>query len=162
VGANIAVSLFGLLFGLAVLLLLPWQVAGESYDAVANVQSPAFFPIVLSAMLVVFSAILALSTARGGGEKDAAEDPRHLTDDARSIESPMKVAGVALCLILYYLALSLIGMIAASMILILVMSYIMGFRNIWIVGIVAVVIPLGIYFLFEKTLYVLLPAGRLF
>jgi hypothetical protein len=162
VGANIAVSLFGLLFGLAVLLLLPWQVVGESYDAVANVQSPAFFPILLSAMLVVFSAILAFSTARSGGQQDAAEDPLHLTDDARPIESPIKVAGVALCLILYYFALSLIGMIAASMILILVMSYIMGFRNFWIVGIVAVVIPLGIYFLFEKTLYVLLPAGKLF
>jgi hypothetical protein len=162
VGANIAVSLFGLLFGLAVLLLLPWQVAGESYDAMANVQSPAFFPIALSATLVVFSAMLAFSTVRSGGKEEAAEDPLHPADDARPIESPIKVAGVALCLILYYFALSVIGMIAASMILILVMSYIMGFRNFWIVGIVAVAIPLGIYFLFEKTLYVLLPAGRLF
>lgn len=161
VAANLAVSAFGMLFGIAVFLLVPLQVGGEDYRAIANVQSPAFFPILLSAAVIVFSAILAFSTLRNAGRHDA-DDALHTGDDARPIEAPLKVVGVAACLVLYYFALSLIGMIAASIILILVMSYIMGFRNFWIAGLVAAVIPLSIYFLFEKTLYVLLPEGRLF
>jgi hypothetical protein len=162
VGASITVSLFGLLFGLAVLLVLPWQVGGESYAAITNAQSPAFFPILLSAALVVFSGLLGFVTLRGSNSEVATEDGVQASDEARPIESPLKVAAVALCLVLYYAALPLIGMIAASMSLILVMSYIMGFRNLLISGPVAVVIPFAIYLLFEKTLYVLLPQGKLF
>lgn len=161
-GTSILVAVFGIVFGAIVLALVPTHAGHDGYAAFLDVQSPAFFPLLLSTLLVVIStAFLCLSlysARRGSYERIAGEQGA----EGEAIEAPFRLAATAATLVAYYVLLSWIGMLAASVLLILVLSIILGFRRHLITVAVAILLPVAVYMLFQRGLYVMLPEGHLF
>jgi hypothetical protein len=148
-----AVALVGLLLGLGVILLVPSHAAREGYAALTDIQSPGFFPLVLAGCLVVTSTVFfAASLRRASGTRE---------EDQRPIQQPLRLAATMGLLVAYYFGLTWIGMLPASILLILGLGLVLGYRNLWLLAIVAVAVPTGVHLLFSRLLYVLLPEGRL-
>ena len=151
--ADLAVALVAGLIGAATLLLVPSQISGETLAALGNMESPAFFPILAAWLIVVCSIGLGLrSLAHGGAAQQArVEFPR-----------PWPVLSVIVIFVLFAAGTYYLGMVPAAILMIMVMAYLPGYRKPKIVLPVAVAVPVGIYFLFEKLLLILLPSGVIF
>ena len=162
-GRTVAVALFGLLFGAVVVVLVPSHAGRDGYAALANIQSPAFFPLVLAICLLATSFVVLLSgwLERNRPPADIAAEEAPDPSEQR-IEAPWRLLLTMALIVGYYVALSWLGMLPASIGLILLLGLVLGFRNYLFLVLVAVTLPLGIYFLFRRLLYVLLPEGRLF
>ncbi|MFW5680491.1 MAG: tripartite tricarboxylate transporter TctB family protein [Pseudomonadota bacterium] len=148
------VALVGLLLGLGVILLVPSHAAREGYAALTDIQSPGFFPLVLAGCLVVTGTVSLLAGLRPG--RAAARD-----GDQRRVEMPLRLAATMGLLVAYYFGLIWLGMLPASMLLILTLGLVLGYRNLWLLAAVALTVPTGVHLLFRRLLYVLLPEGRL-
>jgi hypothetical protein len=161
--SNIIVSLFGLAFGAVVFVLLPTHAGRDGYAAIGNIQSAAFFPLLLSILLIGISVVFLMMTLITGG-RAAEADSASVQDEAGSqpIEAPLRLAATAASLVVYYLLIGWTGMLAASVVLIVGLSLILGFRRYVILAAVAGLLPLGLHILFQRMLYVLLPGGQLF
>jgi hypothetical protein len=151
-----AVAIVGATLGLGALAAVPEQIRGQGYGAIADVQSPAFFPILIALLMVAVSILLLTARRR------EAQEPPEANDETGPIEAPRRLAAAALCLIAYYGALELIGMVVASILVIAVLALTLGYRRYGILAAVALALPVGIFLAFEKGLFVLLPAGKLF
>ena len=161
-GSSILVGVFGIVFGATVLALVPTNAGQDGYAAFLDVQSPAFFPLILSTLLIVISTVFlcfSLYTAKAGSHGTVAGEQGA---EGEAIEAPYRLAATAATLIAYYVLLSWIGMLAASVFVIFVLSLILGFRRHLITVAVAILLPLAVYMLFQRGLYVMLPEGRLF
>jgi len=141
--AGIAIAL-----GLGALALLPSQIPGENLAAIGDMRSPAFFPI-LSALLLVGAGVALLPAALAGA---AWEKP----------ERPLRAAGLGAFLVAGALAAPLIGGLAAIFILMVGTAVILGARRPVPVLLLAAISTAIVHGLFERTLKVLLPAGRIF
>jgi len=158
-----AVAIAGAALGLAALIAVPAQIRGQGYDALFDVQSPAFFPILIALLMIAVSLGLLASRFLAAQRRDGdTGDIQPLSDETGPIEAPARLAAAALCLLAYYAALDLIGMVIASVLLIVVLSLVLGFRRYGIVAAVAAIVPTALYYSFQKGLYVMLPAGSLF
>jgi Tripartite tricarboxylate transporter TctB family len=159
-----AVAIVGAAFGLAALIAIPSQIKGQSYDAPFDVQSPAFFPILIALLMIAVSVGLFAARFLVAQRRDAsaAGIPQPQSDETGPIEAPVRLAAAVLCLLLYYASLDLVGMVAGSAALIVVLSLVLGFRRYGIIAAVAAIVPAALYFAFQKGLYVMLPAGTLF
>jgi hypothetical protein len=153
---DIAVAIVGAALGVGALLAVPAQIRGQGFGAIADVQSPAFFPILIALLMVAVSILLLTARRR------EAQEPPEANDETGPIEAPRRLAAAALCLIAYYGALELIGMVVASILVIAVLALTLGYRRYGILAAVALALPVGIFLAFEKGLFVLLPAGKLF
>jgi hypothetical protein len=151
-----AVAIVGAALGVGALLAVPAQIRGQGFGAIADVQSPAFFPILIALLMVAVSILLLTARRR------EAQEPPEANDETGPIEAPRRLAAAALCLIAYYGALELIGMVVASILVIAVLALTLGYRRYGILAAVALALPVGIFLAFEKGLFVLLPAGKLF
>ena len=159
--ANLSVGAFGIAFGVLVLLLIPEQAGSDGYAAIGNIQSTTFFPLLLAIALLVTSTAYTVSTFLSA-RRSAPAPAWPEAYEQRPIEAPLRLLGTALSFVAYYFALETIGMIAASIVLIFALAIILGFRTYWLAALVAVAIPVTVYILFERILYVLLPSGQLF
>jgi hypothetical protein len=153
---DIAVAIVGASLGLGALLGVPAQIS-----AIADVQSPAFFPILIALVLVAVSVLL-LTARRLGPSKPGEITAPAEGDETGPVEAPRRLAAAALCLVAYYAALELIGMVPASVLAIAALALTLGYRRYGILAAVALALPVGIFLAFEKGLFVLLPAGKLF
>jgi hypothetical protein len=151
-----AVAIVGAALGVGALLAVPAQIRGQGFGAIADVQSPAFFPILIALLMVAMSVLLLTARRREPSK------PRDAGDETGPVEAPRRLAAAALCLIAYYGALELIGMVVASILVIAVLALTLGYRRYGILAAVALALPVGIFLAFEKGLFVLLPAGKLF
>ena len=150
---NIIVSLISALIGIGTLLILPNQISQETIASITNTNSPAFFPIVATFLVIFFSLILLFKTITLD---------RH--NEKRSILIPYPgflfiMFSIFTC---YALLIWIVGMITASIFMIPAMSYVLGYRNKITIIAVAVSVPLALYILFEKFLLIILPHGILF
>lgn len=152
VRADHVVAGLGCAVGAAVLLLLPSQADPKGLDAIADPYSPAFFPIVIAAILMLASAALVITALLRA--------PAPAGD--RSVEMPGRLVATGAWLVCYAVLILSIGMVVASAINIVVLSYVLGARNHLAISAVAITVPAGIHLLFERFLRVLLPEGRLF
>ena len=159
---NLSVAGFGVLFGTSVFLLIPGHAGGDGYAAIGDIQSSAFFPLILAILLIVVSAAFFITTLLGTGQPTPIADDGPEEPEGRAIEAPFRLAATAASLVLYYLLLDWIGMVAASVLLIFGLSWVLGFRNYWLAACIAVAVPLSVELLFQKMLYVMLPEGQLF
>lgn len=150
--ADHIVAALGCTISLAVLLLLPSQADPKGLDAIADPYSPGFFPIVIAGILFVVSAALGIA-AVSSASAPAGE---------RSIDTPGRLLITAAWILCYAWLISWLGMVIASVINVVVLSYVMGARNHFAIAAVAVAVPTGIHLLFERLLHVLLPEGKLF
>jgi len=160
---DLAVGFAGTALGIAALIAIPYQIRGQGYDAIADIQSPAFFPILIALLMIGVSAVLLfVRLCYPPAPEGAASDRIQPEGETGRVAMPQRLIATAFCLITYYLALEIVGMVPASIALIVVLSLVLGFRRYALLGIVALLIPTAIYYSFEKGLYVLLPAGALF
>jgi hypothetical protein len=159
---NLSVAGFGVLFGVFILFLTPGHAGGDGYAAIGDIQSSAFFPLVLAILLIIVSAGFFIVTLVGAGQAAAVVDHGPARPEGEPVEAPLRLAATAASLVLYYVLIGWIGMVPASVVLILGLSWVLGFRNYWVAVCVAVAVPFGVELLFQKMLYVMLPEGRLF
>lgn len=152
---DIAVAIAGATLGLGALFAVPAQIRGQGYGAIADIQSPAFFPILIALLTVVMSVLLL--TARRSPPK-----PPEAGDETGPVEAPRRLAAAAFCLVAYYAALQLVGMVTASVLAIAALALVLGYRRYRLLAAVSVAVPACLFLAFEKGLFVLLPAGKLF
>ena len=156
--SGLIVGLVCAVVGIAVLLLVPVQISGESLAAITNVQSPAFFPILNAVFLTGCGLVLifrrSASIRDSGDSGDSGDDgaARH----PGTLIATVALIGVYLVLVRY------VGMVVSSAIAIAAMSVLFGYRNKAVIAVSTVVVPLLIYLLFEKVLRILLPHGAVF
>lgn len=144
----------GIAIGAGTLLLIPHQISGGSVSDIANPASSAFFPVIVASLLIACCLALLLQTvlaSSGEGEQKALE-PLFTWNYAR---------GAAL-LTAYVFFVSWIGMLISTGLMIAALSWMFGYRN-WplMIG-AAVLVPLSVWFLFRKLLYIVFPSGILF
>jgi putative tricarboxylic transport membrane protein len=153
VSADLVVAVVAGGLGIATLVLVPHQIAGQSLAAIGNLESPAFFPVLTGAVMVISAgalAVRALVAAR------ATHGPR-----VTFPRFPFVLA-VAAVFVAFAAGTHLIGMLPSAVAVILGLAYLWEFRDWRILVPVAVLVPLAIYVLFEKTLLVILPRGIVF
>ena len=150
---NLAVGVVSVLTGAATLAFLPEMVSGETLAAIGDPYSPAFFPILIGALLIVCGGVMIAGTAMGRAPVVHGEG---------RVESPLRIGTTAGFIVVYTLLITWVGMLAASVLCIAGLAYILGYRRHVIIGVAAVVVPVLIYVLFERMLYVLLPQPTLF
>jgi hypothetical protein len=150
---DLIVALAAVALGAAMLALIPVEVPGESMAAIGDMASPAFFPIVSAGAIVVLGALLGVKALlQPAAGRHAWEAP----------ERPAALAAVAALFCLYAAGIHHLGMISASVVLLLAMPWLFGLRNRIVILVVAMLTPLTVYLLFERALLVLLPHGRIF
>ena len=87
---DVAVAIVGTMLGLGALIAIPVEIPGQSYAAIENVQSPAFFPILISLLLIGLGLLLLASTA---AQPDEARSPSGLrSDEIGPVEAPGRLA----------------------------------------------------------------------
>jgi len=148
-GRDRLVALVGLVLGVGTLALVPRQVDGHSLADISNLSSPAFFPILVALSLVAGSLLLVL---RPGTAAEADE----------RIEAPGRLALTAGWLVAYAVLLPLLGTVVSSVLSVLAMGAILGYRRWAVLTAAALAVPLAVYGLFRRLLYVLLPEGMFF
>ncbi len=139
-------GLAGYFFVVPAAVYVPSKFAG-------TVNSPAFLPNVLFAMLAALSVIyLALSLAA------------HLRESAqgRARTSDWVLAGgTALICIGYIGAIYIVGMTLGSALCVAATIYYFGERRVWVIGTVAVILPVLLWYFFVKVAHILLPTPLL-
>lgn len=146
-----------LLLGAAILLLIPQEVRVVSTGARGTVTARTF-PYMAGGLMVLSSAGLLLNTLlrktpEGEGKTENAVSPE---DAEKRKKSLLRTGLVFVLMILYVIAMNLIGFILASIIFGIIFLYITGIRKWWQYLIFAVLmIPL--FALFKYVLYVPLP-----
>jgi len=150
---DFAVSLVAVSFGGGILAAIPYQVPGATLADVSNMGSPAFFPILAGAFLVLCAAALALRTVLGQASAAGSDE------DSPDAAGYKRLISVAVLLVVYLFAIRSIGMIVSSMVLIVVMAPLLNYGRWRVILAVALLCPLAVFVLFEKTLRILLPHG---
>ena len=153
--ANLAVGIVVAIVGPCILALVPGQISGESWRAIGDVQSPAFFPTLNALFLTLCGLCLLARTAqRTVGRIEKAE--------AKPASYPATLAVTAATLAIYLVSIKYIGFVVSSVGAIAAMTVVLGYRNIPVVVVCSLISPIVIYFLFEKVLKILLPHGAVF
>jgi len=157
---DILTGLFVLGLAVALLALLPSQVGGAGLDAIGNLRSPAFFPVLAGALMAAFSAALIL---RGGiavvSRRRISAPPKPDSTDVNASGDWRRVLSVGTLMVLAAFAIPRIGFVATAAPLMAGVALAFGYRRFGILVAICVIVPLGIFFTFETALRVLLPRG---
>lgn len=135
----------------AALLLIPMEVSPDAFRSFGNVRSPAFFPLLASTLLLLFSVALLVRSWR-----------QRSTLRAWPALPSVRVAVVAGMLVAAGGASGSLGFGLTAFGLIVGLSYAFGARNPGLILGLAVAVPTAIHVLFRSILDVLLPTGVLF
>ncbi len=143
----------GVLLGLCVVLII--QIPGQVGTTTDDSLSPAFLPMLVTALIAVMSVFLIV---QGVLTKDIAT--------ATPVKQTFAEIGyVGLCIlvmIIYVGILKWVGFIVATFAVIVVLALLYGNRNWLQILITAMVAPPAIMLFFRYTMLVLLPEGTLF
>jgi len=153
--SNLIVGIVAALVGISVLLLVPFQIPGESWGSITDVQSPAFFPI-LNAVFLMACGLAQIITSRQPPISAGGADGVEMTS------YPNKLVVIVALLMIYLFLIQHIGMVVSSGVAIAAMSVLLGYRNKVVIAISSIIFPIVIFVLFEKILKILLPHGVLF
>ena len=150
---DLLVASISLAIGVAVLLLVPSQISGETVAAIRDMQSPAFFPILAACLMVLCSLILGIRSARS---------LRGPVEARIQVEQPRAVLAVTGVFVLFAVGTYYFGLLVACTVTILVMGYFLNYRQPMVLVPFSIGMPICIYVLFERTLRIILPEGVLF
>jgi hypothetical protein len=145
-------ALIGIAIGVAALFLVPSQIPGGSLSDIRDPSTSGFFPIIVFCALIVCCAVLlAGALLRSGGGDEVAE----------KLFTWRYIQGAAL-MSAYVFLISWLGMLVASGLLIVALSLAFGYRHWPYLIATAILMPLSIWFVFRKLLYIVFPSGVLF
>lgn len=149
---DLAVGTVGLLLALAVLVLIPRQIAGEGIAALSNLRSPAFFPVLAALAMAGLSGLVILRAGIGlwrhGGGPRAVPGPGSL-----------RVAVVAAILGAAAAGMFTLGFLPTGVLTIAALAVLFDYRRPGPLLVVMLVVPGVIHLLFEQALMVMLPRG---
>lgn len=145
-----------LALGLGALSMIPAHVSPDGLGAWADMRSPAFFPLVVSTLLIVLALLLVL---RGFASATGPAMPARRRDGAEPGIAPRRVALVGGVLIAATAGIFVIGYVVTAMLLVAGLARALGYRRVVILVPLAVGVPLAIQALFQGVLRVLLPTG---
>jgi len=146
---NAAVGGVAVLLGLAVIAILPAQVAAPTLGAALDLRAAGFFPF-LAGVLILCSGIACLLQLRA---------PLIDEDTDWQTGRPAIAACIAAA---FVLVLPVTGTFAAMLPMMFCLSLLFRYPHKRIAVAVATLVPLGIYVLFERILLILFPHGALF
>ena len=146
------IAIVALFISAITFVTLLYDVPGTTFATFKDMESAAFFPMLAATVIGVSALFLVIGSLK-----------------TRSMQSEelLNILGKrpALIVIGFSLFIPLIdwlGMITASMIMIAFLPLVFGYQNYrWIIP-VAVLLPIAVYLLFERTLNVLFPHGVVF
>jgi putative tricarboxylic transport membrane protein len=150
-----------LAFGAIVLLILIPLGVVRPDNIPARAISPAFWPKATGWMLVVFGGIVAFEGAFKPSVKESAEK----TSDSSHRELRTGLLRIGLSFVLLYAiwaAINWIGLPVASALIIIIFAVLFGERRLWLLAVVAVLLPLALYYFFDEIANVPIPLGELF
>ncbi|MFG1607536.1 tripartite tricarboxylate transporter TctB family protein [Actinoplanes sp. NPDC049265] len=127
------------------LLLAALNAAGGDFSP----QGPRLAPVLVTGGWVVIAGIYLLRFRR---ESEEAEEK----DETISWRTPLGVVG---CLVGFALALEYAGFVISAFLFVIAVSRVLGSRGLVRDVIVALVLPLAVYFAFTRLLDIFLPAG---
>lgn len=145
---NVLVAGSAIVLGGAALLLIPWQIPGESLAAINDMRSPAFFPV-LAAMIAILAGAALLRPGPAEPAEAAPENP------GRTWVLAALVLGSAVLT-------PVLGGLPVIFVMMAATARVMGERRPLRVLALAGISVLVIHLLFERTLKVLMPPGLLF
>ena len=151
--ADLVTAALSLALGLFMLAVMPSQGGDAVWAALRDVHSTAFFPSLAALVMVLFGAVLLVR---------AISDQREGKGVPVSFPRSVSVAGATAVMIFFLVATAFLGMISASVGAIVLLGLLIDRRHWKIVAAAAVLMPIGIYVLFERVLRILLPKGLLF
>lgn len=125
-----------------VLFVIAWQAA----DGDLSPQGPRLAPVLVTGGWVVVAALYLL---RFGHDSEK-------SDESIGWKAPLGVVG---CLVGFALILEYAGFVVSAFLFIIAVSRVLGSRSLVRDVIVALVLPLAIYFAFTRLLDIFLPAG---
>jgi putative tricarboxylic transport membrane protein len=142
-----------ILFGYMLLVAIPAQIRVPESVAVAAL-SPAFWPSVVAGLAIALGLILGLKAvvmaARVRTATKADRTPRQKTWPR------LAVIGIMFG---YYFMLDIIGIVAASILVLPVLIWLFGERRMVLLVPTAVLLPVGLYYFFTRMANVPLPLG---
>jgi len=115
-----------------------------------NTPGPAFFPRLITVGLIVLSmALLVQSVVRDGG------DTRRVRPDKFASQSLLAL----IFFFVYLILLPYAGFLAASVPFFAVLMWLYGERNLLVLALSSIVIPVGLFYIFRLGFQILLPTG---
>ena len=151
--------LVGVMVAALAALILWWLI--PAYVAIPRrvplkALSPAFWPNVIGWVMLLCGVILALRAAFAPPPPDA------IADDLRvSRPEALRLLALSVLLVGAFFGLRTLGMVWTSMIVFVVLVWLTGSKNRVLGVIVAVVLPLVLYFFFTKVAGVAIPQGQI-
>ncbi|MGI9294204.1 MAG: tripartite tricarboxylate transporter TctB family protein [Pseudomonadales bacterium] len=149
---NLIISAAALSISGLVLFSLPGDVDNFGLNTFTDMASAAFFPLLAATIVGICAIGLLVMTML---DRDNNEGKKLSPVGWRPVAM---LAGFSAFIPLIHL----LGMVTASALVVIALSFIFGFRDLrWTLP-VAAVLPVSVYFLFERILKVLFPHGLIF
>jgi putative tricarboxylic transport membrane protein len=147
---GILLTLIGLVF---LVVLIPYGIV-EPKRVKYAAMSPSFYPRLVGIAFLLMSLAISVRAFMG---KTRDQDP---DDDLRQ-DATIRIVFVFLVLALMSLAFKILGFVLTATMAMAVLMWFAGERRYWLIGILSIVVPLGLYFFFVKVALIPIPAGIL-
>lgn len=169
---SVIVGLFSLVLGLLLhFWLIPNYISVPSNMA-RLVLSPAFWPEILAAMIVLAGVFVLVGAFRQPAKPNSQDLAANLTEDQQgsNVSSPLqevsqpsliRLLAFVTAMALYAKYLDYLGMALASILMLLISFYLLGEKRIGLVLSVSIVLPLVLYAFFLHVAGVSIPQGEI-
>jgi hypothetical protein len=151
--ADLLTAILSTGIGVTVLAVMPAQGGSTATSALRNLQSIALFPTVAGVLMTVLGLTLLVQ---------AVADQKAGAGVHVRFGRPAYVFAAMAMVVVYAAAIRLIGMSAASVLAILGLGLLIEIRHWKLVIPAAILVPIGVGYLFGDVLRILLPRGILF
>jgi len=142
-------------FFLSFLIAIPWQISSQGVPPKSPVSVfPQFFPAIMAIFGCMLSGVLVISTFMPSFTKDE-------NMEIPSINNVLRILGVVAIMGFYIVFMTPLGFLISTMISLVSLMLIFGLREFRHYLTVTVILPVVVYIVFKKLLYVPLPVGLL-
>ncbi len=145
---DIGLGIASIALGIAAYLASSTFPTGTSADTLGA----AFFPRLVAVIVMILGASIIIGALRKKEDEKAAGKKA-----ASRSNSYGRVAAIIALLFVYYFALTNIGYISSTFLLITVGAYILNYKNIKVILVTSAFISAGLYLLFTKVFYIRFP-----
>ena len=149
---NLSISVSFFLLGIIIFGLSYSQILGVSDWSL----SPGFFPRLSAGLVIFLSLLLFVVTFRFGEDKPPSDSGK---DSRRGVKFALITIGL---IAVYPYLIDYIGFLASSFIIMSAMMVLYGLRRWFLIGTLCLCIPVAVYYLAFKVMFILFPMGKIF
>lgn len=147
-------SILMMLFGISLILLIPYQVSGVKVSA----MGPRFIPYLVAIIITILSFLTLIDGLVE--KKDPVENDE--TEKEGTKVSYSRVILTFISLALWIILVPLLGFIITTILLIAAVIAIVGEFKVYQIIIIPIIVSLAVYYIFNELLNVILPEGIFF